>query len=123
MRRSYKLAVHQIVRDRIPSELLDLVVHWMLSSIDKYLNSEEQGHKTSILSIAKDKEGKEIPVKIVLARGKEEDSVILTIPKPVNGELVFCETCQGIGYLDLGELEICESCNGLGRAEIKQGNL
>ena len=123
MRRPYRMNVHQIVRDKLSGPALDRIARTVLMLVDTILSNDTDMVKQSMHSIHQAKDGKEFTVKLVVARGRDEDVVTLTVPKPLHGELVECTECDQVGYTDFRTKEVCPTCSGLGHLEIAQGNL
>lgn len=123
MRRPYRMNVHQVVRDKISGPALDRIARTVLMLVDTILSTDTDMVKQSMHSIHQAKDGQEFTVKLVVARGRDEDVVTLTVPKPLHGELVECEDCHQVGYTDFKTKEVCPTCNGLGHLEITQGSL
>ena len=113
--RRFDLRVHQAVRDLVPDDAVAMFSNRMLGCFDMIFDSTTL--KASRLAEYHTKGKGTIIVKVVMARGKEQDGITLTVPRPLAGAIAECNECQRVGYMNLRDRELCPQCNGLGYLE------
>lgn len=119
MRHPYLLHVHSIVRQQIGADPAggSKMARELLEAVDVIFMSQSSMIKLNSLSMGRGAAGQAVPLKLVVARGKDYDAVTLTVPKPLAKSMQPCGQCGEIGYLNMEAMELCPDCNGLGYLE------
>lgn len=115
MRHPFQYRVHAVVHQKIADHR---VASDLLQAADIMLGTDSPMIKSNQLCMGTDRDGKSVPLKLVVARGRDFDAVTLTIPKPLTDSMKPCTECKEVGYIDMAAMELCTECNGLGYLEV-----
>jgi|APSaa5957512493_1039668.scaffolds.fasta_scaffold11750_2 hypothetical protein len=115
MRHPFQYRVHAVVHQKVADPQ---VSSELLRAADMILGADTTMIKFNQLSMSQGRAGAAVPLKLVVARGRDFDAVTLTIPKPLTDSMKPCAECEEVGYIDMAAMELCTECNGLGYLEV-----